>query len=47
MGYNHYKDFNFRMATKASKEPIKTAQSKCVKPEKEGSVRVGVTAVSH
>ena len=47
MGYNHYKDFNFRVATEASKESIETAQSKCVKPEKEGSVRVGVIAVSH
>ena len=35
MGCNHYKDFNFRVATtKASEEPIETAQSKCVKHEK-------------
>ena len=40
MGYNHYKDFNFRMETKASKEPIKTAQSKCVKPKKKEALEL-------
>ena len=33
MGCNHYKDFNFRVATEASEEPIEKAQSKCVKLE--------------
>ena len=33
MGCNHYKDFNSRVATEASAEPIETAQSKWVKSE--------------
>ena len=40
MGCNHYKDFNFRVATEASEEPIKIAQSKCVKPEKKEALEL-------